>query len=426
MISYRRRLANGCSIGNDRRFIFAMSTNRKSGFGKDSLQRILFIDQQVAGTGTYEDLDPGNSGRMLEIRHIVGCRADIKSVVCNRFGAGNLIFLFNQLLVDSARYADQNGFSAVWTPERHFHAFGGLYPNPALTSAAIAMITQRVQLRAGSVVCPLHDAIRIAEEWAVVDNLSQGRAAIAIASGWTVDDFVLARESYANRKANMWAGIAQVQRLWRGEAITQQDATGKTFTVQTLPKPIQPELPLWVTCQSNETFVEAGKMGAHVLTSLLTGTLAELAPKIQRYRDALQRYGHDPQAGTVSLMIHTYLGNEISEVKERVRRPFCNYLKTHYELLENFAKGMGLNISLKDFSEDDLDSLLLFGVEGFMKGRSLIGTPETCRPFLTELEQAGIDEVACLIDFVQDYDTVMAGLPYLKQLMESCKFQAVR
>jgi natural product biosynthesis luciferase-like monooxygenase protein len=331
-----------------------------------------------------------------------------------------------QLLIDSARYADQNGFTAIWTPERHFHAFGGLYPNPALTSAAIAMITQHIQLRAGSVVFPLHDAIRIAEEWAVVDNLSNGRAAVAVASGWTVDDFVLARQSHAHRKSNMWASLALVQKLWRGEAIAQQDATGKEFTIKTLPKPIQSELPLWITCQSNESFIEAGKMGAHVLTSLLTGTLEGLAPKIQLYRDSRKRHGHDPEAGTVSLMIHTYLGDEIETVKEKVRRPFCNYLKTHYDLLENLAKGMGMNISLKDFSEDDLDSLLLFGVEGFMKGRSLIGTPETCRPFVSQLEQAGINELACLIDFVQDYDTTMAGLPYLKRLMESCKLQAVR
>jgi natural product biosynthesis luciferase-like monooxygenase protein len=331
-----------------------------------------------------------------------------------------------QLLIDSAKFADQNGFSAIWTPERHFHAFGGLYPNPAVTSAALAMITQQIQLRAGSVVFPLHDVIRIAEEWAVVDNLSNGRAAIAVASGWTVDDFVLARDSHANRRANMWAGVKQVQQLWRGEAIQQQDATGKMFSVKTLPKPIQAELPLWITCQSNETFIEAGKLGANVLTSLLTGTLEGLTPKIRLYRDSLQKHGHDPKAGKVSLMIHTFLGEDINTVKEKVRRPFCNYLKTHYDLLENLAKGMGINVNLKDFSEDDIDSLLLFGVEGFMKGRSLIGTVESCRPFVAEMQQAGVDELACLIDFVQDYQTVMAGLPYLKQLMASCKLQAVR
>ena len=57
-----------------------------------------------------------------------------------------------QLLLDGARFADEHGFEAVWTPERHFHAFGGIYPNPSVTSAAVAAITQHVAIRAGSVV----------------------------------------------------------------------------------------------------------------------------------------------------------------------------------------------------------------------------------------------------------------------------------
>ncbi len=212
-----------------------------------------------------------------------------------------------RLLIETTKFADQNGFTAVWTPERHFHAFGGLYPNPSLTGAALAMITERVQLRAGSVVLPLHNPARVAEEWAVVDNLSNGRAAIAFASGWTVDDFVLAQDSHANRKANMWSGIKIVQQLWRGEAVELQDATGKAFQIKTLPKPIQPDLPIWMTCQSNETFIAAGKLGTNVLTSLLTGTLESIVPKIKLYRESLQKHGHDPQAGRVSLMIHTFL-----------------------------------------------------------------------------------------------------------------------
>src|SRR5215470_10595269 len=52
-----------------------------------------------------------------------------------------------RLVLESAKFADQNGFSAVWTPERHFQDFGGLYPNPSVLSAALAMITERVQIR---------------------------------------------------------------------------------------------------------------------------------------------------------------------------------------------------------------------------------------------------------------------------------------
>ena len=89
-----------------------------------------------------------------------------------------------RLLLEGARFADANGFCAVWTPERHFHAFGGLYPNPAVTAAAVAVVTERVGIRAGSVVLPLHHPVEVAEAWSVVDNLSDGRVGVAFASGW--------------------------------------------------------------------------------------------------------------------------------------------------------------------------------------------------------------------------------------------------
>ncbi|MDB9527373.1 LLM class flavin-dependent oxidoreductase [Oscillatoria sp. CS-180] len=331
-----------------------------------------------------------------------------------------------QLLIESAKFADHNGFTALWTPERHFHAFGGLYPNPCVTSAALAMTTANVQIRAGSVVMPLHHPVRIAEDWAVVDNLSNGRVAIAFASGWTMDEFILSRTPHASRKAQMWRGIQQVQQLWQGKAVDFQDAAGKTVSTRSLPRPIQPQLPTWITCQSTETFIEAGRLGANILTSLLGGSLEQLAPKIQAYKQSLSKHGHDADSKTVSLMLHTFLGSERDQVKTDVRQPFCDYLKTHYGLLENLAKGMGLSISLEDFSDDDLDSLLLFGVEGFMNDRSLIGTPETCLPFLQKLAQAGVTEVACLIDFIQDFDRVMQALPYLKQLKDNCAIHLSR
>ncbi|MEM1366475.1 MAG: LLM class flavin-dependent oxidoreductase [Cyanobacteria bacterium P01_H01_bin.15] len=323
-----------------------------------------------------------------------------------------------QLLIESAKFADSHDFTAVWTPERHFHAFGGLYPNPAITNAALAMVTKKVQLRAGSVVLPLHHPVRVTENWTMIDQLSNGRAAVAFASGWTMDEFILSREAHGRRKNVMWKGIETVKKLWQGQGVSFSDANDRQVEVKTLPRAKQAELPIWVTCQSMETFIEAGRLGANVLTSLLGETLDEIAPKIQRYKDSLAKHGHDPDAHVVSLMIHSFLGANLGEVKEFIREPFCEYLKTHYGLLENLAKGMGLNVSLNDFSEDDLDSLLLFGVEGFMKGRSLIGTPESCQPFIEEIRQAGVTEVACLIDFVQDYDAVMGSLPYLDQLRQ--------
>src|SRR4029079_9242009 len=88
-----------------------------------------------------------------------------------------------RLLLEGAKFADSHGFAAVWTPERHFHEFGGLYPNPARTSAPVAVVTERVEIRAGSVVLPLHNPIGVAEDWSVADNRPNARGGRSSASG---------------------------------------------------------------------------------------------------------------------------------------------------------------------------------------------------------------------------------------------------
>lgn len=324
-----------------------------------------------------------------------------------------------RLIIDSARFADRNGLTALWVPERHFHAFGGLYPNPSQINAALAMVTEKVQLRSGSIVLPLHHPVRVAEEIAVVDNLSGGRAGVAIASGWTKNEFVLSREPHGSRRSLLWRSYEQVTRLLAGEAVAFEDADGNLVEAKTLPRPVQPRIPFWIACQSTETFIEAGRRGINVLTALLGETIETLAPKIAAYRKALEKHGHDPEAGTVSIMVHTYLGADAEEVRANVTGPFSDYLRTHYHLLEGLARSMGLDMTLDNFSKDDLDSLIQFGVEGFLKGRSLIGTPERCAETVEVLAEAGVDEIACLVDFVQNYDLVMGGLPHLARLVQN-------
>ncbi|HEU5074221.1 MAG TPA: MupA/Atu3671 family FMN-dependent luciferase-like monooxygenase, partial [Polyangiaceae bacterium] len=242
-----------------------------------------------------------------------------------------------RLLFEGARFADQHGFVAVWTPERHFHAFGGLYPNPSVISAALAVQTQRVALRAGSCVSPLHSPIRIAEEWSLVDNLSNGRVGISFASGWQPNDFAIRPDAFRDRKEQMFADIDVVRRLWRGERVQFKGGTGKDVGVSTLPRPVQKELPVWVTAAGNpETFEAAGRVGANLLTHLLGQTFEEVAEKVRVYRAAWEKAGHAGR-GVVTIMLHTFVGSDADEVKETVRGPMKEYLRSAVGLVKQAA-----------------------------------------------------------------------------------------
>src|SRR5437773_21809 len=108
-----------------------------------------------------------------------------------------------QMLLEAAKFADSHRFAAVWTPERHFQRFGGLYGSPSVTGAALAVVTKHVSIRAGSVVLPLQNPLRVAEEWSMIDNLSNGRVGMSVASGWHVNDFVLSPDTYHNRRGHI-------------------------------------------------------------------------------------------------------------------------------------------------------------------------------------------------------------------------------
>lgn len=198
-----------------------------------------------------------------------------------------------------AKFADRHGFEAVWTPERHFHSFGGLYPNPAVTSAALATVTERIALRSGSVVAPQHDTVRMAEEWSLVDNLSHGRAGLAFASGWNSNDFVFFPDSFDRRRQRMAEQLDEFRALWAGEPVNRAGGSGELVTARIFPSPIQDTPPLWLTSAGSiDTFPRAGAAGVNVLTHLLGQDITELAEKITAYRHARAEHGHDVLAGS--------------------------------------------------------------------------------------------------------------------------------
>lgn len=325
-----------------------------------------------------------------------------------------------ELLLEGARFADQHGFAAVWTPERHFHAFGGLYPNPAVTGAAIAAVTSRVQIRAGSVVAPLHHPLRIAEEWSVVDNLSGGRVGVSFASGWHAVDFALRPENYSDRRRILLEYADQVRRLWRGETISVVDGAGASRHVGIFPPPVQRELPIWVTSAGGaETFRNAGRIGAGLLTHLLGQDLDELAGKIGAYRAAVAGRGDaDGWPGHVALMVHTFLGADDDQVRDVVRAPLCDYLRTSLGLLLGSQVDGARRIDPAKLSAEDIDFLVRRSFDRYFDDGGLLGTVAKGLRIIERLRDIGVDEVACLIDFGLPAPTVLSGLAHLNRLRE--------
>ena len=320
-----------------------------------------------------------------------------------------------RLILEGARFADQHDFTAVWLPERHFHALGGFSPNPSLLAAALARDTERIALRGGSVVLPLHHPVRVAEEWSMVDNLSKGRVGMSIASGWHPNDFVFAPERFERRREICLEDIQTIQKLWRGESLPMRAGAGADFEVKLHPLPVQAQLPVWFTCIQEESFVRAGELGVGVLGYLMNQTVDELAAKIRRYRESLQQHGHDPAKGHVTILVHTFVGQDFATARERARGPLKDYLRSY---LDNSQKRLESQNGPVEVEEDDIDYLLEKSYGDYVQGKALIGTPESCAAVADRLREIGVDEIGCFVDFGVDPDAVLSGLDSLNKLRE--------
>lgn len=329
-----------------------------------------------------------------------------------------------RLLFESATFADHHGFSAVWAPERHFHAFGGLSPNPSVMAAALAALTRNVRIRSGSVVVPLHHPVRVVEEWSVVDFLSGGRVDLGLASGWFPNDFVLAPPgAYERRGELVFERAQELRRLWAGEPFEGTNPMGDRVSLRTMPRPVQRELPVWITAAGNpQTFRRAGALGLNILTHLLGQSLEALADKITAYREAWAAAGH-PGRGTVSLMLHTFVGEDDAQVRRTVKAPMLHYLGSSANLVGGYTASVPFfqqrcPVSTGELTHDDVADALEFSFERYYATSSLMGSFDHCLEMTDKLKATGVDEVACLIDFGVDAEQVLAALPLLDELRE--------
>ena len=320
------------------------------------------------------------------------------------------------LVLECARLADELGLHAIWVPERHFDAFGAPYPSPGLLLAAIAASTERIALRSGSVVLPLHDPLLVAEEWGVLDSLSGGRVGMSLASGWHADDFVLNPDGFEQRKQVLEDGLADLYALWRGEPVRRVAPGGREIDVRIHPRPrAVPEV--WLTSTGNpQTWRTAARLGLNVLTAMLEQSLEDVAGKVALYRAALAEAGRPATGGEITCMLHTHLAPDPAQARERVREPLRRYLTAHLNLFEKFAASQDLGVHPDDVTDADRAALIEHGLRRYIDSSGLFGSAESCLPAVDRLRAAGITELGCLIDFGLPREDVLQSVRELAGL----------
>ena len=149
-------------------------------------------------------------------------------------------------VVDQIAWAENIGFDDVWLTEHHF-TDDGHAPSPLVQAAAIAMRTKKIRIGTAVLLLPLYHPVRVAEDGATVDILSNGRFELGVGIGYRVEEFTGLGISRKQRAGRVNEGLEIIRRLWEGETVTFH---GKHFHIdgaRLTPPPVQrPRPPIWV------------------------------------------------------------------------------------------------------------------------------------------------------------------------------------
>ncbi|CAN5151765.1 LLM class flavin-dependent oxidoreductase [soil metagenome] len=220
--------------------------------------------------------------------------------------------------IQVARRAEELGFDAYAVGERHVGEF--LSTAPTVLLGAIAATTSRIRLQTGVTVLSLLDAVRVAEDYATIDQISRGRLELVIGKGNEVKHFPL----FGLNVDDQWNLLAEkyelLRRLWREENVTWQgEYRAPLKDTTTLPRPFAGAPRVWHgSATTRASAALAAKWGDPLFSANAIQPRWNYAVLIEHYRDEYARHGHDPRYAYVgSGSGFTFIADTTQEAKEQ-------------------------------------------------------------------------------------------------------------
>ena len=262
-------------------------------------------------------------------------------------------------------YSETLGLDHVWLTEHHFIDDGY---SPSLLPIATAIAAQTKKIRIGTFVLllPLHQTVRIAEDVATADVISNGRIDFGIGLGYRVGEFKGMGISPRERAARFNEQLPLMRQLLDGETVSFEGKFHHIVGAHIMPPAVQQPLPLWVGARGDKALDRAARLGCN-----LAGVSAEHRLK---YREALKRHNREPDDYKVSQMVLVY----VADTKEQAWNDTAESINHTLQLYFDWAVEAG------DSNNDDQDSRAIPSPDKLRRDQAcdfygepaFIGTPE--------------------------------------------------
>lgn len=302
-------------------------------------------------------------------------------------------------VIELAKIAEEAGLDLFGVGEHHRLDY--TISSPAIVLSAIAQATKRIKLTSATSVLSTLDPVRLFEDFATLDQISDGRAEIIAGRGAFVESFPLFGYELHDYDALFEEKVKLLQQLNREEIVTWQGQFRSALKgAMIAPRPVQNEIPIWIGVGGTpESAIRAGRLGTGMALAILGGDPIRFKPLVDLYRQAGADAGHSPEKLSIGVTGHTYIAKDSQQAKDEFYPYYSNYWS-----YVNRQRGMGTRISRSDFEHMASPETALF-----------VGSPQqVIEKILKQHELYGHQRFVAQLDIGgQPFSTIVKGLELL-------------
>ena len=295
----------------------------------------------------------------------------------------NEIFQESFDLVD---LAEESGLDTVWLGESHFNPNRSVLSAPTVVASSIATRTKRLRVGNAVQVLPLISPLRIAEEAATVDQVSQGRFEFGVGRSGNANAYEIMGIPYEESPARFQEALDIILEAWKGEPFSYHgkynhidDATITPGTYQ------KPRPPVRLASTQEDSFARVGRLGFPIFLSVRGMDVNDLENNLKEYHKAWREAGHPGDGGDISVRVPVYIGatkeEAITEPQETTEAFFARQRRMYEQRLK---RGGG------DLPEERLaraERLANLTYQDILETRVIFGTPEMVVDRLSQFKE---------------------------------------
>ena len=224
-------------------------------------------------------------------------------------------------VVEEIVLADQVGLDVFGVGEHHRHDFAA--SSPALVLAAAASQTKRIRLTSAVTVLSSADPVRVFQDFATLDGISNGRAEIMAGRGSFIESFPLFGYDLKDYNELFEEKLELLLKLQKSEVVSWSGKHRPAIeNIGIYPRPVQSPLPIWIGSGGNsESVIRAGLLGLPLVLAIIGGRPVQFAPLVQLYKQAAAQAGHDVSKLPIASHSHGFIAEDTETAADKFFPP---------------------------------------------------------------------------------------------------------